>query len=112
MNILYNGECYTNTRKSIHHILRSVKPVNNVAHLRNRADGMNLSDERAVGLEEEEKLEVQLVKPLTQLQLLEDMKTASNVTAAGSTGPYMSPEEGANMQHAHIAGKVCRFCAE
>lgn len=35
---------------------------------------MNLSDERAVGLKEEEKLEVQLVEPLTKLQLLKDIK--------------------------------------
>lgn len=35
---------------------------------------MNLSDERAVGLEEEEDLEMQLVKSLAQLQLLGDRK--------------------------------------
>lgn len=43
-----------------------------MAHLRHRADGVNLPDERAVGLEEEEELEMQLVEPLTKLQLLED----------------------------------------
>jgi len=38
---------------------------------------MNLTNERAVGLEQEEKLEVQLVEPLTKLQLLEDVKEES-----------------------------------
>lgn len=33
---------------------------------------MNLTNERAVGLEQKEELEVKLVKPLTKLQLLED----------------------------------------
>lgn len=35
---------------------------------------MDLTYERTVGLEEEEQLEVQLVKPLTKLQLLKDIK--------------------------------------
>lgn len=33
---------------------------------------MNLTNERAVGLEQKEELKVKLVKPLTKLQLLED----------------------------------------
>lgn len=64
-----------------------------MSHLRNRADGVNLSDEGAVGLKEEEKLEMQLVKPLTQLQLLKEMETTPNVTAASNTGIYMLMEE-------------------
>lgn len=36
---------------------------------------MNLTNERAIGLKEQEKLEVQLVEPLTKLQLLEDIQT-------------------------------------
>lgn len=35
---------------------------------------MNLTNERAVGLEQQEELEVNLVEPLTKLQLLEDIK--------------------------------------
>lgn len=58
-----------------------------MAHLWHRADGMNLTDERAVGLKEQEKLEVQLVEPLTKLQLLEDIQTEteSNSSQAGDT---------------------------
>lgn len=58
-----------------------------LAHLRHRADGMNLTNERAVGLKEQEKLEVQLVEPLTKLQLLEDIRTEteSNSSHPGDT---------------------------
>lgn len=58
-----------------------------MAHLRHRTDGMNLTNERAVGLKEQEKLEVQLVEPLTKLQLLEDIQTEteSNSSQASDT---------------------------
>lgn len=52
-----------------------------LSYLRHGADCVNLSDELAVGLEEEEKLEVQLVESLTKLQLLkrhERTETASD----------------------------------
>lgn len=73
-----------------------------VPDLRNRADGVNLSDEWAVGLKEEEKLEMQLVKPLTQLQLLEDMRTTSNLTATSTSGIDVSIEEQATCSNAHV----------
>lgn len=80
---------------------------------------MNLSDERAVGLKQEEKLEMQLVKPLTQFQLLKDMKMASNVTVAGNRGIYYMfiKEQAACSTHTHkgikYTMKACRlFCIE
>lgn len=46
---------------------------------------MNLTNEQAVGLKEEEKLEMQLVKPLTKFQLLEDIKTVSDSSFVDNT---------------------------
>lgn len=73
-----------------------------VPDLRNRADGVNLSDERAVRLKEEEKLEMQLVKPLTQLQLLEDIRTTSNLTVTSTSGIDVLIEEQATCSIAHV----------
>lgn len=89
-----------------------------VPHLRNRADGVNLSDERAVGLKEEEELEMQLVKPLTQLQLLEDMRTTSDLTVTSTIGIDVLIEEQATCSMHTCTGikysvKACRlFCME
>lgn len=42
-----------------------------VAHLWHGADLVHLADELTVGLEEQQQLEVQLIQPLAQFQLLE-----------------------------------------
>lgn len=65
-----------------------------VAHLRHGADGVNLANERAVGLEEEEKLKMQLVEPLTKLQLLEDIKEESGSDSSGGGNTW-------TQQHIH-----------
>lgn len=60
---------------------------------------MDLANERAVGLEEEEKLKMQLVEPLTKLQLLEDIKEESGSDSSGGGNTR-------TQQHIHSLSQV------
>lgn len=61
---------------------------------------------------------MQLVKPLTQLQLLEDIRTTSNLTVTSTTGIDILIEEQATCSMHTCTGikysvKACRlFCIE
>lgn len=63
---------------------------------------MDLTNERTVGLKEEEKLEMQLVEPLTELQLLEDIEEDTSVGYVGSRDTTRHILESTHHIHTHV----------